>query len=534
MSKKRNAFALFPELNQLRRALLEVQDDYASAKPNLNAAIAALAPRDRSAVIDKISNNAATPVSKTVPEKVASQIRAFRGAIRGLDGSLRQDPSSRDSLFQGNLDLGIISAFQTPLLDSKNEVVRLAEELATASFGARAIDQQHELAAQVDLLHVGLNAFFESIDLRHGEIEEDSRLAFSLKSIGGEFADLAEVAAAKSIWALIGSWLLRWEERPSYRGCISGWLPFASITLSPVQNVDRYRAGDVIATAKATAGSIVASRISAGRLPAGLEFNAKDSSIIVKDPSKLVAGTYAGVTFEVKNDRGYVNTLRIDNLELGYDQEAVYTLIPNLYLDTLAAGDLLAYPTDPDGKMVGAQVLEGRIPAGTSFDSVSGEFRVVDPVRLKPANYPLVIRTYDEVGGESDHVIDLTILPPSTATTAVFHASDPVPLPVANGSSIAYVSVANGYIVGAAVVSGALPGGVRVTPSANIVVINSSAVLPGSYSFNLSITTSLGEVINLPAVLNLAGGSRTGTGGTNTRPPSDTPIDTTHTHLTRG
>lgn len=532
MSKKKNVIALFPELNQLRRALLEVQDDYAGAKPNLNEAIAALAPRDRSAVIDKISNNAATPVSKTVPEKVASQIRAFRGAIRGIDGGLRQDSSTRDSLFQGNLDEDIVSAFQTPLLDGKNEVVRLAEELATASFGARAIDQRHELEAQVDLLHVGLNAFFESLDLRHGEIEEDGRLAISLKYIGGEFGELAEVTAAKPIWALVGSWLQRWEDRPSYRACISGWLPFATITLSPVQNVDRYRIGDVIASAKATAGSIVSSRISAGRLPAGLEFNAKEGSIIVKDPAKLVAGTYSGVTFEVENDRGYVNTLRIDNLELGYDQEAVYTLIPNLFLDTLEVGDLLAYPTDPDGKMVGAQVLEGRIPAGASFDSITGEFRVVDPVRLKPANYPMVIRTYDEVGGESDHVIDLTILPPSTATTAAFHANDPVPLPVANGNSIAYVSVVNGYIVGAAVVSGALPSGVRLTPSANIVVINSSAMVPGSYSFNLSITTSLGEVINLPAILNLAGGSRTGTGGTNTNTPVDAPGDLLN--LTRG
>lgn len=531
MSKKRNAFALFPELNQLRRALLEVQDDYAGAKPNLNAAIAALAPRDRSAVIDKISNNAATPVSKTVPEKVASQIRAFRGAIRGIDSGLRQDASTRDSLFLGNLDEDIVSAFQIPLLDGKNEVVQLAGELLTASFGSRAIDQRHELEAQVDLLHVGLNAFFESIDLRHGEIEEDGRLATSLKYIGGEFGELADIAAAKPIWALVGSWLQRWEERPSYRNCISGWLPFARIVLSPAQNVDRYKIGDVIASAQATAGSIIAARISAGRLPSGLEFNANDAAIVVKDPKRLVAGTYSGVTIEVENDRGYVNSLRIESLELGYDQEATYTLIPNLFLDTLSAGDLLAYPTDPDGKMVGAQVLEGRIPPGVSFDSVSGEFRVVDPVRLKPSNYPMVIRTYDEVGGESEHSIDLAILPPSTATTAVFHANDPIPLPVPNGSTIAYVSVANGYIVGAAVVSGAMPDGVRVSPSANIVVINSSAMAPGSYSFNLSITTSLGDVINLPAILNLAGGSRTVTGGTSTAPSSDTQNTS---NLTRG
>lgn len=512
MSKKKNAYALFPELNNLRRALLEVQGNYADSKPQLNEAISALAPRDRSGALDKISNTAATPLGKTVPEKVVTQIRAFRNAIRGLDGSLRQDANKRDSLFQGTLDEDLVASFATPIIDSKDEIVRIAADLENASFGTRAIDLRHELDTQVQLLNVGLNALFESIDLRHGEVAEEGGLVTALADLGTHIGELANVSAAASTWTLISAWIERWAERPSYQAGISGWLPFASISLSPPQNVDRYKLGDVLAQAHVSIGTIVSATLKAGRLPAGLEFSSSEGTIVVSDTKRLIAGTYSGITFQVKNDRGFVNTLTVNNLELTYDEEAVYTEIPNLFIDSLEAGDLLAYPTDPDGKMIGAQVVEGRIPSGTKFDGVTGEFRVGEKAKLKPGNYPMIIKTYDEKGGESEHALELTILAPAGATTATFHADDPIYIPVASTSTIAYVSVVNGYIVGTAILSGSLPEGVRHTPSGTFVAINPAAMLPGVYSFNMSITTSLGEVLSLTATLRLVTNTRTGGG----------------------
>ena len=528
-SKNKNSYALFPELNNLRRALLEVQDDYAASKPKLNEAITALLPRDRSGVLDKISNVAATPLGKTVPEKVATQIRAFRAAIRDIDGGLRQDAGKRASLFQGSLDEDLIAAFEQPLIDGKDEVVRLSGELEGASFGTRAIDLAHERDIQAQLLHVGLNALLESIDLRHGGAEEDGPLSQGLARIGTELGALADIPAAKSIWTLLSNWTTRWQERPSYQAAIAGWLPFAYIEVSPPQNVDRYKIGDIIAQAKVKGGPITSAAHLSGRLPSGLEFDSASGAIVVADPKRLVPGSYSGITFEVKNERGFVNKLVIPSLELAYDEEAVYTLIPNLYLDQLGQNDLLAYPTDPDGKMVGAQVVEGRIPPGTRFDSTTGEFRVADPLRLKPGIYSLTIKTYDELGGESDHTLELAIQAPALAAVALFHANNPIPLPVVQGATVAYISVPNGYIVGAAVVSGTAPDGVRLTASGNIVVINPQAVQAGTYTFNVSITTSLGDVLNLPATLAFVTGSRTGTGtGTvgDTRTPGGLPNET--------
>jgi hypothetical protein len=93
--------------------------------------------------------------------------------------------------------------------------------------------------------------------------------------------------------------------------------------------------------------------------------------------------------------------------------------------------------------------------------------------------------------------------------------------------TVAYISVPNGYIVGAAVVSGTAPDGVRLTASGNIVVINPQAMQAGTYTFNVSITTSLGDVLNLPATLAFVTGSRTGTGTTgDTRTPGGLPNET--------
>jgi hypothetical protein len=531
MSKKKNPHALFPELNNLRRTLLDMQDTFAGSKPKLNEALATLMPRERSKVIDKISATAATPLGKVVPTQVSAQMRAFRSAIRGIDNSLRDDSTKRSGLFQGELDGDIIKAFEQPLIDSKNEILRLSTELGAAAFGAKAIDMQHELDTHVQLLNVGLNAFLETLDLRQYAFEPGSSLDDSVTSIGNKIGELAEVAAARSTWALISAWISRWAERPSYRDKVAAWLPFAAIQLAPVQNVDRYKIGDVIASATTHNGKIARATLVAGRLPAGLEFSVAEGAIVVADPKRLIAGRYSGISFQVENERGFVNALTIPSLELGYDEEATYTLIPNLFIDTIEENALLAYPTDPDGKMVGAQVISGRMPAGTQFDSISGEIRVANKLRLRPGTYPLTIMTYDEIGGESTHEIELAIMAPAAISSATVHADNPIQLPVPAGEVIAYVSVANGYIVGTAVVSGAMPPGVRHNSAANFIVANPTVLVAGVYAFNLSLTTSMGEVINLPVQLHLVGNSRVTTGGNTVPTDILTPRDTVPTDL---
>lgn len=306
------------------------------------------------------------------------------------------------------------------------------------------------------------------------------------------------------MWTVVQDWMRRWEERTTYKDALAGWLSFAQVEFMPVRNLDLYRAGDVVARIHFSSGSPLKAAVHSGRLPVGLELTQPDGSLRVTDPKRLIAGTYSGIRLKVENSQGFINLLSLDGLSFHHDEETVYQFSQNIYIDSLSEGDLLAWPSDDDGEIVTAQVIEGRFPPGVSFDTHTGSFMVGDSKRLKPGNYPLKVVTVDQAGGETERAFTLMLLPSAEGAEGAFVANDPITLPQTTGARLGYVAVKNGYVTSVELANNSvLPPGTNLSEMGELLVSNARSLVPGYYAFMILVGTSLQESFLVPCTLNL-------------------------------
>ncbi|MBI3135489.1 MAG: hypothetical protein HYZ14_12505 [Bacteroidetes bacterium] len=228
---------------------------------------------------------------------------------------------------------------------------------------------------------------------------------------------------------------------------------------------------------------------SAGKLPPGTKLNSLTGAISVYDQPLLAPGKYA-VSLRVTDKNGGVTDLSFE-LFLLADEPAVWWVIAPTPVDLLTNGTIIAYPTDPNGPVIDSKILLGNLSPGMVMDPLSGTITVNDPAALIAGVYSPQMRTKDVVGGVTLVFIEITLL--NTDQEAIYTI-----LPAKNIDSylvndqLATASDPNGPIVGASIISGAIPSGASLETNGTIKVSDPTALVPGVSAAVIRTSDNLG------------------------------------------
>ena len=483
-----NKITVFPELNVLKRTLEEIQGTYTESKPQLAEALAPLKPKGKADLVDEFKPLAKNPLTKRTSTTLSKRMKALQEAMARVDADLA-DPKGLARMLQGEYDGELVENYGGVLNPGVDRIVKLSKELDAASYGTAALKLEHELKSEISLLSIGLNAFFEVMDLRPDIDTEDTILLDFVEELGKNLSGLGESAMLQDLWELVGSWITLFSNRSLYQDSLAYWLTVGEFELETPRNLDGYKKGDVLGRVNMKMGNIRSASMTRGRLPLGIELTTK-GKLLVSNPDRLFAGTFRGLEMEIANDLGFKTNLPLGDLIFSEDLEATYSVRPPLKLTEAQEGMLLAYPTDPDGKLVGAQVTGGDFPPGIGFDTATGEFSVANVKRLKVGGYSLQVVTIDELGGETEHKITLVVEKGEKGIQFAFKSPGKFILPLKTGQSLGTVVASTGEVVGMALLQGLIPKGIRLMPDGRVTVIASRSLQPGDYEFQVSVTTS--------------------------------------------
>lgn len=498
MSDKNN-ITLFPELNQLKRSLKDLQGSYSDRKPQLDEALKVLKPKSKADIVDEFKPLAKSPLSKRTPSRLSKRMKALKEVLGKVEKDL-DEPDGQRRLLTGEYDGDLVEHFAPVLKDSLERIKQLAEDQKGISYGSKSIQLKHEYDSEISLLNIGLNGLFETIDLRPDIETKDNVLFDFLSDYGNALGQLRDNEEMDEIWNLTSSWIGIYGGRTLYSDSLAYWLEVGTLELEPTRNLDSYKNGDVLGRINMQIGKLSSVSLVRGRLPLGLELTSK-GKIVVTSPARLFPGTFSGLEVLVENDLGFKTRLAVGDLIFTADLEATYSVRPPLKISDAKEGMLLAYPTDPDGKMDGALVTGGDFPPGIGFDTSSGEFSVANPKRLKEGTYEVSVLTIDELGGETSHDITLVIEGENSHLKLTFKSEGTFQLPLQTGMFLGTVVSSSGDVVGMALIDGKLPQGVGIDPKGGVRVNDDRILEAGVHTFQLSVSTSTGLVGNITIVL---------------------------------
>ena len=87
-----------------------------------------------------------------------------------------------------------------------------------------------------------------------------------------------------------------------------------------------------------------------------------------------------------------------------------YEVAPSKFIDEYQTGDVLATPSDIDGRIIGAELIAGTTtPPGFSFNHENGVISVRDRFGLLPGTYNLRVRLTDSTGNVTELTVTITI-----------------------------------------------------------------------------------------------------------------------------
>lgn len=122
----------------------------------------------------------------------------------------------------------------------------------------------------------------------------------------------------------------------------------------------------------------------------------------------LASGVYV-LRWTVQTTCGGTTTTTQSDVTITVNCDATYALaVPN-YKDKYNNGDIIATPSDPDGAITIATILQGTLPPGTSINSTSGIITVTNRAALTEGTYNLTVRLTDALGGVTTIPIVLRI-----------------------------------------------------------------------------------------------------------------------------
>ncbi|UZR96957.1 putative Ig domain-containing protein [Chondrinema litorale] len=259
--------------------------------------------------------------------------------------------------------------------------------------------------------------------------------------------------------------------------------------------IDSYQVNQVLASVTDSDGPIISASVIAGTLPPGSSINPVTGEITVTNPSELIAGNYplSIITTDV-NGNTTISVISIillpEGSETATDRDAVYyvndTPVNGIYYD----GQTLAYVLDPDGPVIKARLVDGDLPPGTILNPVTGEISIVNERVVVPGAYQFTIRTEDELGGVTDNLVTIIIVPGDLE--AVYFVDVPYPVNYYRlDQFIAQVSDPNGPIVKAESLNNNIPDGVYFNPVNGTFSISDTSLLEARNYPQYILTTDI-------------------------------------------
>jgi hypothetical protein len=135
--------------------------------------------------------------------------------------------------------------------------------------------------------------------------------------------------------------------------------------------------------------------------------------------SNLAPGTYV-FRWTSTPVCGTGGTPSTDDVTIIVNCDPFYTINPPRYNNEYSVGDILAFATDPDGDIIGAEIIFGSLPAGLSL-AADGTIAVTNISLLGEGAFPLTIELTDEF----NQTVALSIVIRLLGNTPII-----VPLPV--------------------------------------------------------------------------------------------------------
>ncbi|WP_400193015.1 putative Ig domain-containing protein [Hymenobacter sp. B81] len=269
----------------------------------------------------------------------------------------------------------------------------------------------------------------------------------------------------------------------------------AVYTVAPARNVESYSAGFSLASVADADGAINSATLASGTLPAGVALNATTGEFTVSNPTLLVAGSYA-LSVATTDATGGKTTQPV-SLVFTADRDAVYSAPVSFNRSALTNNQVLASVTDADGAISSATLASGTLPAGIAFNPSTGQFTAAfggstGVTRPVAGTYNFTVNTVDATGGRTTALpVRITIFNDTEAVYSTPNSFNRDGL--ANGTSLATVTDANGAITAATLASGTLPSGMGFNPgTGQFTVNNAMAPLAGTYDFTVATTDATG------------------------------------------
>jgi hypothetical protein len=462
-----------PEVIALRKAMLETQDEHAIEKPVLNTALVALRPKSYHAQLAGMASKLPSPHTGAIDAELLGILNEYNSAFASQDSLFESDTFRKD--WQKGLEIDSISVLYQAPMERNIEFLKTSfEEMAGLSYGVQLLDLQHAYRRGIELLRIATNAMFELMDTLPGDISESPGLEEWMHTFSDSFEPIAQQPELADMRNLIASWNARWPLRPVLTEKLNKSLEVARLEMAPVRAHEGYAVGDAIVSVIMLAGKLATVRLESGRLPIGMQLN-NQGQIVVSEPAKLLAGRFTDLVLAGTNDLGATFELAVPEIVIGHDIESIYYVVPNIQIAQLTEGQPLAYPIDPDGNIVEAQVTLGNLPRGIRFNTTKGIFEVADPSKLKVAVHTMEVTTIDLNGGTTRHTVVLDLKGMTIGTIYVPKQID-ITLPVSTGQVVGELNASGVSVVNPIMETGMLPAGLAMNFFGSIYVTSPSLV----------------------------------------------------------
>jgi large repetitive protein len=266
-------------------------------------------------------------------------------------------------------------------------------------------------------------------------------------------------------------------------------------TVIPPTPVGQLTDGQIIAYPADPNGPVIRATITAGSVPEGINFDTFSGTFVVTTVMVIKAGFYKFIV-ETLDIQGGITVAGIAFVITDNDSDAIYTVEDPRNVDDYVNDEILAYPEDPDGAIIAAEVRTGEIPPGCVLET-NGTIRISNITTFEAGTFISEIRTTDVNDDTTDNVVIIEIIHDTEAVYVI------APAPnydlISTGMLLAAVSDPDAAIVSARLTMGKLMAGIRLYQTleealrdrknvGDIVVANPELVIPGIYT-NIHILT---------------------------------------------
>jgi hypothetical protein len=253
--------------------------------------------------------------------------------------------------------------------------------------------------------------------------------------------------------------------------------------VSAPNNLKEYKDNQVLATVSDPDGGVISAVLTT--LPAGIILDPASGDIVVEDRTQLVEGTYKFNIQHVGLD-GMPKLCTVEFTIGNKVSEYYYFVFASNKVHNYSAGQSLAQLNNPAPELEYVTLAEGKLPPGTALSESDGSIAVSDPGLLVPGVYQVKVLLKPLLGGAKMHDLTLEIEPDYKAVYRIPFKKD---LQDYTDGEIIAEAFDQDTIVAAEIVEGDLPPGTVFDDlSGQISVSNVAELVQGKYVLKINTT----------------------------------------------